>query len=63
MASNPLGYLIMQLFAIVVLWVGVMSALNHSKLTESVIKPFSEFGHHVGQAAMKLPTQIPIPIP
>lgn len=61
--TNPLGYLIMQLFAIVVLWMSVMAALNSSRLTSSIVAPFQHFGEHVGQAAMKLPTQIPIPMP
>jgi hypothetical protein len=59
--SNPVGYLIMQMFAIVVLWVSVMAALNTSDLTKSVIKPFEEFGSHVWWVVQKLPQYTPIP--
>ncbi len=61
LGGSPIGYLIMQMFAIVVLWTSVMAALKTSKLTESVIQPFEHFGEHVWWAIQKLPQYMPIP--
>jgi hypothetical protein len=59
--TNPVGYLIMQMFSIVVLWVAIMAALKTSALTKSVVEPFESFGNHVWWVIQKLPQYTPIP--
>lgn len=40
-----------------------MAALGASKITEAAVKPIADFGHSIGELAMKAPQYIPIPLP
>ena len=50
-----------EIFGVVILWVGVMFALSKSETTAAVIEPIAQFGKSVGQLASKAPTYMPLP--
>lgn len=53
----------MGFVSILVIWLGVMAALESSSITASAVAPIAQFGKSIGQLAMKAPQYIPIPIP
>ena len=58
-----LGKILINFLAIGVLWMAVMAALKSSKITEGAVKPITDFGSQLGQAAKNLPQYMPIPFP
>ncbi len=52
--------IVMQLFALVILWISVMASMNQSKITWEIIKPFVEFWDAVWWLIKKSPTFAPI---
>lgn len=58
-----IGTIIMNILALVILWMAVMAALGASKITEAAVAPIKWFGDEIGKLAMKAPQYIPIPLP
>ncbi len=56
-----IGYLIMKIFGLAIMWIAVMAALNSSKITGEIVKPIEEFGKKAWALAMSAPKFIPIP--
>lgn len=58
-----IGTIIMNVLALVILWMAVMAALNADEVTKSAVAPIKSFGDEVGKLALKSPQYIPIPLP
>ena len=52
--------LIIDLMALVILWMGVMAALKTSEITWTVVEPIAAFGKSIWDLAMKSPQYAPI---
>ncbi|OIP55067.1 hypothetical protein AUK10_00115 [Candidatus Gracilibacteria bacterium CG2_30_37_12] len=63
LGKGVIGTIIMNVLALVILWMTVMTALGASKITEAAVAPIKGFGDEIGKLAMKAPQYIPIPLP
>ncbi len=61
--KGVIGTIIMNVLALVILWMAVMAALGSSKITEAAVAPIKWFGDEIGKLAMKAPQYVPIPLP
>lgn len=62
LASSSIGKVIVQILAVVVLWMAVMVALKSSEITAEAVKPIADFGSSMGKLAMDMPKYMPIPL-
>ena len=56
-----IGTIIMNVLALVILWMAVMAALSANDITEAAVKPIAEMGNQVGGLMKSAPQYIPIP--
>lgn len=63
LGKGVIGTIIMNVLALVILWMAVMAALNADEVTKSAVAPIKSFGDKVGELALKSPQYIPIPLP
>lgn len=61
MGKGIIGTIIMNILALVILWMAVMAALSADHITEHAIKPIADMGNSVGELAKHSPSYIPIP--
>jgi hypothetical protein len=57
------GTLIIDIIALVFIWMAFMAAKNVSKAVAGAIEPFEKIGSQVGNLAKSLPKYTPLPIP
>jgi len=57
-----IGTIIMNVLALVILWMAVMAALGADDVTKAAVEPIQKFGGSVGDLMMKAPQYIPIPL-
>jgi hypothetical protein len=57
------GTLIIDIIALVFIWLAFMAAKNVSKAVSMAVQPFEEIGKKVGSLAASLPKYTPLPIP
>jgi hypothetical protein len=62
-AWGILGTLIVDIIALVFIWLAFMAAKNVSKAVAGAIEPFEKIGSQVGNLAKSLPKYTPLPIP
>lgn len=62
-ASGTIGTLIVDIIAIIFIWVAFMAAKGISKAVSAVVDPFEKMGKNIGDLGMKLPKYMPLPIP
>lgn len=62
-ASGTIGTLIVDIIAIVFIWVAFMAAKWVSKAVAAVVDPFEKMGKNIADLGMKLPKYTPLPIP
>ncbi len=56
-----IGTIIMNILALVILWMAVMAALSADEITGAAVKPISDMGNSVWELMQKAPSYIPIP--
>ncbi|MDD2916880.1 MAG: hypothetical protein PHH70_03495 [Candidatus Gracilibacteria bacterium] len=56
-----IGTIIMNVLALVILWMAVMAALEANDITKAAVKPISEMGNSVGELMKHAPQYVPIP--
>lgn len=54
--------MILDILAIIVLWMAVMVALKSSEITKQAVDPIAGFGSSIGKLAMNMPKYVPIPL-
>ncbi len=59
-ALGIFGKLIIEILALVVLWMAVMAALRSNKITESAVEPIAAFGKSLGDLMKNIPKYAPI---
>ncbi|MBX9809423.1 hypothetical protein K2X92_03485, partial [Candidatus Gracilibacteria bacterium] len=57
------GTLIIDVIALVFIWMAFMAAKNVSKAIKTAIQPFEEMGNKIGGLAKKMPSYMPLPVP
>jgi hypothetical protein len=55
------GTIIIDIIALVFIWMAFMAAKNVSKAVQVAVKPFEDIGNQVGSLAKKIPQYTPIP--
>lgn len=63
LGKGIIGTIIMNVLALVILWMAVMAALGADDITKAAVAPIKSFGDEVGKLALKSPQYIPIPLP
>lgn len=61
--GGAFGTIIIDVIALVFIWLAFMAAKNVSKAVKAAVQPFESIGSQVGKMAMKLPQYTPLPIP
>lgn len=54
--------MVVDILAIIVLWMAVMVALKSSEITKQAVDPIAKFGSNIGSLAMNMPKYVPIPL-
>lgn len=57
------GTVIVDIIALVFIWMSFMAAKNISKAVKAAVEPFEKIGQQVGGLAKSLPKYTPLPIP
>lgn len=55
-----MGYLIINLLALAVLWMSVMAALRSNEVTKGAVDPIAKFGDSIGELMKSMPKYVPI---
>lgn len=61
--ESVFAHIILTLIALVIIWMGVKSAVSYDKITEKAFAPFAELGKSVGNFVQNIPSYIPTPHP
>ena len=58
-----IGTIIIDIIALVFIWVAFMAAKNVSKAVKAAVEPFEQMGKNIGKLGMSLPKYAPLPLP
>ncbi len=62
-AGGIFGTIIIDIIALIFIWMSFMAAKWVSKGIEAAVKPFEEMGNKIGGMATKMPQYMPLPLP
>ncbi len=63
LAASAIGKIIVDVLALIVLWMAVMAALKSNEITKQAVDPIAQFGSSIGGLIKDLPKHVPIPLP
>lgn len=60
MGKGIIGTIIMNVLALVILWMAVMAALGANHITAHAVEPLANMGNEIGKLAAHAPQYIPL---
>lgn len=60
-SSGIFGTIVIDLIALIFVWVAFMAAKGISKAVSTAVKPFEDIGGQIKSIASKIPSYIPLP--
>lgn len=63
LTGNFIGTIIVNVLALVILWMAVMAALKADDITGAAVKPISDMGDELGKLMKSAPQYMPLPLP